>query len=107
MVTLMAVYDATFVILGVLVLGFHKYLFDGGVALEVNLYAIPTTYLFDTFGYSFCVRDDNLSYCSFVPFSSCGLIAVLIVVVAIGLTGMIVPCLCSWRLAVDDVVLVF
>ena len=106
MVTLIAVYDATFVVLGVLVLGFHKYLLDGGVALEVNLYAILTTYLFDTFGYSFCVRDDNLSYCSFVALSSCGLIVVLIVVVAIGLTGMVVPCLCGWRLAVVDVVLI-
>ena len=106
MVTLIAVYDATFVVLGVLVLGFHKYLFDGSVALEVNLYAILTTYLFDTFGYSFCVRDDNLSYCSFVALSSCGLIVILIVVVAIGLTGMVVPCLCGWRLAVVNVVLV-
>ena len=89
MVTLIAVYDATFVVLGVLVLGFHKYLPDGGVALEVNLYAILTTYLFDTFSYSCCVRDDNLSYCSFVALCSCGLIVVLIVV-AIDLTGMVV-----------------
>ena len=106
MATLIAVYDATLVVLGVLVLGFHKYLIGGGVALEVNLYAILTAYLFDTFGYSFCVRDDNLSYCNFVALSSCGLIVILVVVVAIGLTGMIVPCLCGWRLAVIDVVLI-
>ena len=103
MVTLIAVYDATFVVLGILVLGFHKYLLDGGVALEVILYAILTMYLFDTFGYSFCVRDDYLSYCSFVALSSCGLIVVLIVVVAICLTGVVVPCLCGWRLAVFNV----
>ena len=106
MVTLIAVYDATFVLLGVLVLWFHKYLLVGGVALEVNLYAILTTYLFDTFGYSFCVRDDNLSYCSFVALSSCGLIVILTVVAAIGLTGMVVPCLLGWRLAVVIVVLI-
>ena len=104
MVTLIAVYDATFVVLRVLVLGFHKYLLDGGVALEVNLYTILTTCLFDTFSYSFCVRDDNLSYISFVALSSCGFIVVLIVVVAIGLTGVVIPCLCGWRLVVVIVV---
>ena len=45
MIALIAVYDATFAVLGVLVLWFHKYLFDGGNALEMILYAILTTYV--------------------------------------------------------------
>ena len=32
-----------------LVLGFHEDLLYGGVALEVSLYAILTTYVFETF----------------------------------------------------------
>ena len=66
----------------------------------MNLYAILTTYLFDTFSYYFCVRDDNLSYCRFVALSGCWLIVIMIVVVAIGLAGMVVPSLCGWRLTV-------
>ena len=65
-VTLVAVYDSTFVVLGVLVLRLHECLFDGGVALEVNLYTILTTYLFDAFGYSLCIWYDNLTYCGLV-----------------------------------------
>ena len=56
---------STFVILGVLVFGFHWYLFDGGVTPEMNLYTILTTYLFDAFAYSFCVWYYNLIYCVF------------------------------------------
>ena len=82
MIALVTVYDATFYFLGVLVLGLHMYLFDGGVTLEMNLCTIPTTYVFNTFQNSFfCVRDDNLSYCGLVSMSGCGLIVVLIVVV--------------------------
>ena len=65
-VTLVAIYDSTFVVLGVLVLGLHSYLFDGSVTLEMHLYGILTTYLFDAFGYSLCVWNDNLSYCGLV-----------------------------------------
>ena len=38
-----------FFVLGVLVLGFHEDLFYGGVAFEVSLYTILTTYVFETF----------------------------------------------------------
>ena len=68
-IALVTVYDTTFVVLGVLVLRLHEYLFDGGVALEVNLYTILITYLFDTSGYSFCIGYDYLSYCGFVTTS--------------------------------------
>ena len=38
-----------FFVLGVLVLGFHEDLLCRGVAFEVSLYAILTTYVFETF----------------------------------------------------------
>ena len=81
MITLVPVYNATFYFLGVLILGLHKYLFDGGVTLEMHLYTILATYVFNTFCNSFYVSDDNLSYCGLVSMSGCGLIVVLIVVV--------------------------
>ena len=75
-IALVTVYDSTFVVLGILVLRLHEYLFDGGVSLEVNLYIILTTYLFDTFGYSFCIWYDYLCYCGFVTTSgSVGIVA--------------------------------
>ena len=93
MIALVTVYDATFHFLGVLVLGLHKYLFDGGVTLEMNLYTILTTYMFNIFCNSFCVRDDNLSYCGLVSMYGCGLIVVLIVVVVCWAVT-VVPCVC-------------
>ena len=44
-----------FSVLGILVLGFHENLFDCCVSFKVYLYAILTTCLFYTFGYSLCV----------------------------------------------------
>ena len=88
---LVAVYNSTFVVLGVLVLGLHNYLFDGGVTLEVNLYTIPTTYMFNTFHSSFCVRYDYLSYCGLV--STSGLLGLLSsVLFCIGLLLMSLVC---------------
>ena len=103
MIALVTVYDATFHFLGVVVLGLHKYLFDGGVTLEMNLYTILTTYVFNTFHNSFCVRDDNLSYCGLVSISGCGWIAVLIVVV-VCLAVTVVSHVCSLSLGVVIVV---
>ena len=50
-----------FFVLWVLVLGFHEDLLDCGVALEVNLYAILTTCVFETFHQHFCVWYDYIS----------------------------------------------
>ena len=63
--------DPSVLVLRVLVLGFHKDLFDCCVALEVYLYTILTTDVLETFHYSFCVRYDYLSYCRFVTLSWC------------------------------------
>ena len=80
MLALVAVYYSTFAVLGVLVLGFHEDLFDCSIAFKVNLYTILTTCLFYTFGHSFCVWDDYLSYCGLVSLSVNGWIAALVVV---------------------------
>ena len=50
-----------------LVLGLHKYLFYGGVTLEMNLFTILTTCVFNAFHNSFGVRDDNLFYVALFP----------------------------------------
>ena len=47
------------------------------VSLEVYLYTILTTCLFYTFGYSFCVWDDYLSYCGCALFSLLLLVGLL------------------------------
>ena len=86
---LVTVYYTTFIILGVPVLGLHNDLFDCSVAFKVNLYAILTTCLFDTFHYSFCIRDDYLSYCGLVFLSGYGCIVTLVVVGCI--TVVVVP----------------
>ena len=65
--TLIAVYYATLLVLGVLVLRLHEELFDCSVSLEVNLYSILTTYLRKAFWYSFGVGDDHKSYTRFLP----------------------------------------
>ena len=65
-VALETVDDPILLVLRVLVLGFHKSLFDCCVALEVYLYAILTTDVLEAFHYSFCVRYNFLSYCGFV-----------------------------------------
>ena len=93
MIALVTVYDATFVVLGVLVFRLHEYLFDDGVALEVNLYTILTTYLFDTFGYSFCIGYDYLSYCGLVTTSGC--VGTVVLTVVVCWTVVVVPCLCN------------
>ena len=80
--TLVTVYDATFVVLGVLVFGLHKYLFDSGVALEVNLYTILTTYLFDTFQNSFCVG-----------MTTCPTVALFPLLVVLGLLSSLLLCI--------------
>ena len=59
---LVAVYDATGVVLGVPVLWFHEYLFDSAIAFKVYLYTILTTYLFYTFSCAFRVWNDYLSH---------------------------------------------
>ena len=48
-IVLEAVDYSTFLVLWVLVLGFHEDLLEHGVALEVSLYSILTTYLFETY----------------------------------------------------------
>ena len=48
-IALEAVDYPTFLVLWVLDLGFHDDLLDGGVALEVSLYPILTTCVFETF----------------------------------------------------------
>ena len=80
MLALITVYYTTFTVLGVPVLGFHEDLFDCSVAFKVNLYTILTTCLFYTFCYSFCIRNDYLSYCGLVYLSGCDWIAALVVV---------------------------
>ena len=99
---LVTVYNSTFVVLGVLVLVLHKYLFDGGVTLKVNLYTILTTYLFNTFHNSFCVGYDYLSYCGLVSTSGCNRIVIFSVVLC--LAAVLVPSLCSCALIVVVVV---
>ena len=47
--TLELVYGPTFVFHKVLILGGNQEVFNGAVTLEVGLYAILTTYLFDAF----------------------------------------------------------
>ena len=66
MLALIAVYNPTVLLLWVLVLRLHKYLFYGCVAFEVNLYAILTQDVLDTFCNSLCIWYDYLSHCGFV-----------------------------------------
>ena len=80
MLTLVTIYYATSAVLGIPVLGFHDDLFNCSVSFKVHLYAILTTCLFYTFGYSFCVWDDYLSYCGLVALSVVGWVADLVVV---------------------------
>ena len=65
--TLVTAYDPTLLVLGVLVLWFHKYLLDGCVAIEICLYAILTTDVFETFSYALCIGNDHISYAGFLP----------------------------------------
>ena len=53
-VALETVDDPTLLVLRILVLGFHKNLFDCCVTLAVYLYAILTTDVLEAFHYSFC-----------------------------------------------------
>ena len=60
-IALEAVDYPTFLALWVLVLGFHEDLLDYSVALEVSLYSILTTCLFETFCQPQCVWYDYIS----------------------------------------------
>ena len=82
MMALVTINESTFAVLGVLVLRLHEDLFDGCVSLQVFLYTILTTCLFYAFGYTFCVWDDNLSYCGLVTLSFDGWIAALVAVIS-------------------------
>ena len=93
-VALVAVYDSTFVVLGVLVLGLHEYLFYCSVTLEVNLYAILTTYLFYTFSCSFCIWYNNLSYFGFV--ATVGAVMIVVWPAVVCCTVDVVLWLCSY-----------
>ena len=61
-IALEAVDYPTFLVLLVLVLGFHEDLLDCGVALEVSLYSILTTCLFETFHHPQYVWYDYISH---------------------------------------------
>ena len=63
MIALETVYDLALHLLWILVLRLHEYLFYGFVAFEVNLYAILTTDVLDTFHNSFSIWYDYLSHC--------------------------------------------
>ena len=80
-----------FAVLGVSVLALHEDLFDSCVSFKVYLYTILTMYLFNTFGYSFCVWDGCLSYCGLVSLSVASWIVGLVVVVYI--TIIVVACI--------------
>ena len=64
----------------------------------MNLYTILTTYLFDTFAYSFCVWDYNLTYC--VPVDPNIVVLIVVWHVALCCAVVDVPCLCSCILAI-------
>ena len=93
-VTLVAVYDSTFVVLGVLVLGLHEYLFDCSVTLDVNLYTILTTYLFDAFSYSLCIW-----------YETCPIVVLLPLMVLFGLLLSLLLCVVLLLLSLDCVVM--
>ena len=63
--TFVTVDNSTFLLLWVLVFGFHKELFCCSVSIEMYLDAIFTTYIFEAFRCSFCVWDDYFVLCSF------------------------------------------
>ena len=52
-VTSIPVYNTTFVLYGIIVLGRYKNVLDGSVAPEVSVHAIHTTYPFEAFAQTF------------------------------------------------------
>ena len=79
-VTLVDVDDSTLLILGVLVLGLHEYLFNRCGSFEMYLDAILTTDVFETFGCPLSVWNDHLSYSVGRSWVCIGCACILIVV---------------------------
>ena len=87
-VTLVAVDDSTLITLGVLVLGFHEYLFNSCVSSEMYLGAILNIDVFETFGCPLSVWNDHLSYSVGGSWVCIGC-AFILIVVDLWLTGVV------------------
>ena len=60
--TLEPIYGPTFADHGVFVLGGDQWVLDGATNFEVGLYTIPSTYLFNAFAETLCIRYDYMTY---------------------------------------------
>ena len=71
----------------VFVLGGDQEVLDGSATFEVSLETIPTTYLFDTFTMTLCVRNDYVTLTLNLSGGSRGTVWTLVVNPMNGLTG--------------------